>query len=85
MLILLFLVVYVITILMLCGLRCTDPSSQREEGQVPFVFVGTIESINNACLLLEYHLNHLQVIFQLALEYHLHVVMQSKKKSLFFK
>jgi fragile X mental retardation protein len=38
-----------------------EPVAQREEGQVPFVFVGTIENIGNAKILLEYHLSHLKV------------------------
>lgn len=38
-----------------------QPSIPREEGQVPFVFVGTIETISNAKVLLEYHLQHLKV------------------------
>lgn len=38
-----------------------QPTIPREEGQVPFVFVGTVESIANAKLLLEYHLAHLKV------------------------
>ncbi|CAG9825776.1 unnamed protein product [Phaedon cochleariae] len=38
-----------------------QPTIPREEGQVPFVFVGTVESISNAKVLLQYHLAHLKV------------------------
>lgn len=40
-----------------------QPTIPREEGQVPFLFVGTVESIANAKILLEYHLTHLKVLF----------------------
>jgi fragile X mental retardation protein len=45
-----------------------QPTIPREEGQVPFVFVGTVESISNAKVLLEYHLAHLKVKFILFLK-----------------
>ncbi|CAG0913036.1 unnamed protein product [Notodromas monacha] len=45
-----------------------EPSVCREEGQVPFVFVGTVENISNAKILLEYHLAHLRDVEQLRQE-----------------
>ncbi|KAL1123592.1 hypothetical protein AAG570_002668, partial [Ranatra chinensis] len=39
-----------------------QPSVPREEGLVPFMFVGTLESITNAKILLEYHLAHLKEV-----------------------
>ncbi|XP_063786737.1 RNA-binding protein FXR2 isoform X2 [Pseudophryne corroboree] len=45
-----------------------DRTEQNEEGLVPFLFVGTQDSISNALALLEYQISHLQDLEQLRLE-----------------
>ncbi|XP_075062263.1 RNA-binding protein FXR2 isoform X2 [Mixophyes fleayi] len=45
-----------------------DRTEQNEEGLVPFLFVGTQDSISNALALLEYQISHLQDLEQLRME-----------------
>lgn len=45
-----------------------EPSAPRQEGSVPFIFVGTKDAISNARMLLDYHLIHLKQIEQMRQE-----------------
>ncbi|XP_040271800.1 fragile X mental retardation syndrome-related protein 2 [Bufo bufo] len=54
-----------------------DKNEQKKEGLVPFVFVGTQDSISNALALLEYQISYFQDLEQLRIE-RLHIEDQLK-------
>jgi fragile X mental retardation protein len=60
-----------------------QPSQPREEGQVPFVFVGTVESIANAKVNFQFFLSQFLFIKkncpQVLLEYHLSHLKELEK------
>ncbi|XP_073507180.1 RNA-binding protein FXR2-like isoform X1 [Phyllobates terribilis] len=57
--------------------RCCSPPLLLFQGSVPFVFVGTQDSISNALALLEYQISYLQDLEQLRME-RLHIEDQLK-------